>query len=68
MEYTLYAIMKDERRIMLCESNDIELFYRILNNFNVSDNIDRFVIMQAGIAIYTKELLPRKEEGLCLRK
>lgn len=65
--YTLYAYMRDDREIMIAEFGDVNLFLSIINNFEESDNIDRFTIYENGKEYLTKQLKKKsvKRRVLC---
>ena len=62
--YTLYAYMRDDREIMIAEFGDVNLFLSIINNFEESNNIDRFTIYENGKEYMTKVLRRRTNESV----
>lgn len=69
MEYRFYAQMRDNRLILLCEWDNLEFFESIMNQFEESDHIARFIISYNNIVVNDK-VLRKKGEGkkLCLKK
>lgn len=68
MTYRLYALMRDERKIMICEWEDIDFFRRLLTNFEESNNIERFIITDLRDVILEEKMLGLKKEGGILVK
>lgn len=69
MEYRFYAQMRDNRLIMLCEWDNMEFFETIMNQFEESDHIARFIISYNNKIVNDKWLRKKGEEKkLCLRK
>lgn len=68
MTYRLYALMRDERKIMICEWEDIDFFRRLLTNFEESNNIERFIITDLRDVILEEKVLGLKKEGGILVK
>lgn len=67
MEYRFYAQMRDNRLILLCEWDNLEFFESIMNQFEESDHIARFIISYNNIVVNDKYLKP-KGKGRCLKK
>lgn len=69
MNYTFLAEMRDGRVITLCEWDNLEFFESMMDHFEESDHIKRFIIGYNGKVINDKWLKPkRKEEVKCLKK
>lgn len=68
MTYRLYALMRDERKIMICEWEDIDFFRRLLTNFEESNNIERFIITDLRDVMLEEKVLGLKKEGGILVK
>ena len=66
--YRFYAQMRDNRIILLCEWDNLEFFEMIMNQFEESDNIARFIIGYDKYVVDDKVLKPRKKEVKCLKK
>lgn len=66
MNYALWAIMRDGRELILCESPNLDLFERVIANFTYGDHIARFIIRQGFRIVKVKDLLVREEEEKCL--
>lgn len=54
--YKLYAIMRDGRKIMLCEWDNLDFFETILNQFNKGTHIERFYIEKNNVKVKEKVL------------
>lgn len=67
MEYRFYAQMRDNRLILLCEWDNLEFFETIMNQFEESDHIARFIISYNNIVVNDKWLKP-KEKPMVRRK
>lgn len=67
MQYGFYAQMRDNRMILLCEWDNMEFFERLMDQFEESDNIARFIISYDNKIVNDKWLKP-KGKGRCLKK
>lgn len=69
MQYRFYAQMRDNRLILLCEWDKIEFFEAIMDLFEESNNIARFIISYNNLIINDKVLRRKgKEEAKCLKR
>lgn len=69
MDYTMYAIMVDGRKIEMCSYHELSFFENILDNMGGNEGVfvERFTIEQNNEVVKEKILVP-KEKGLCLKK
>ena len=59
MDYVLYAQMRDKRMITIGVWKDMDFLESLLNNFEESDNIERFIIGYNGKVVSDKILKPK---------
>ena len=62
MQYTFLAEMRDGRVITLCEWDNLAFFESIMNHFEESDHIKRFIIGYNGKVINDKWLKPKGKQ------
>lgn len=65
MLFSFYAIMrKDSEKIFIAEFSDINLFKNIMNNFEDSEHIERFIIEDSNQEIVEEKILKSKIKKL----
>lgn len=69
MDYTMYAIMVDGRKIEICTWKELSFFENILKGVEEGRFVERFTIEQNGEVVKEKVLIPKERgKSLCLRK
>lgn len=62
MEYTLYAQMRDKRMITIVTWDNLEFMENLLDHFEESDLIERFIIGYKGKVVNDKWLKPKAKQ------
>ena len=62
MDYSFIAEMRDGRVITLCEWDNLEFFESMMDQFEESDYIKRFIIGYNGLVINDKWLKPKSKQ------
>lgn len=68
MDYRFYAQMRDNRLVLLCEWDNLEFFESLMNQFEESDHIARFIISYNNIVVDDKVLKPKTKEKQLVRR
>lgn len=68
MDYRFYAQMRDNRLILLCEWDNLEFFESLMEQFEESDHIARFIISYDNIVVNDKVLKPKSKGKQLVRK
>lgn len=68
MDYRFYVQMRDNRLILLCERDNLEFFESLMNQFEESDYIARFIISYNNVVVDDKVLKPKTKEKQLVRR
>lgn len=68
MDYRFYAQMRDNRLILLCEWDNLEFFESLMEQFEESDHIARFIISYNNIVVNDKVLKPKTKGKQLVRR